>query len=100
MRIPNFGHAGDGNLHIYLCSDNDSKEEFARKSHLVISELYKKAREVDGNMSGEHGIGYARKDYFEQFYGKDYVELLTRIKHVFDPNEVINPDKVFPLKDK
>lgn len=52
MRIPNFGHAGDGNLHIYLCSDNDSKEEFARKSHLVISEPYKKAREVDGNMSG------------------------------------------------
>lgn len=43
MRIPSFGHAGDGNLHIYL---------------------YKKAKEVDGNMSGEHGIGYARQAYF------------------------------------
>lgn len=100
MRIPNFGHAGDGNLHIYLCSDNDSKEKFAKKSHQVISELYKKAHEVDGNMSGEHGIGYARKDYYESYYGKGYVELLSQIKKIFDPNNVINPDKIFPLEDK
>lgn len=95
MRIPNFGHAGDGNLHIYLCSDEDDQETFEKKSHQVISELYKTAKELDGNMSGEHGIGYARKDYFEDFYGKDYTELLRKIKLLFDPNYVINPDKIF-----
>lgn len=96
MRIPNFGHAGDGNLHIYLCSDNYSDEVYKKKSHEVISELYKTAKELDGNMSGEHGIGYARKDYFEDFYGKDYTDLLRKIKKVFDPNLVLNPDKIFP----
>lgn len=97
MRIPNFGHAGDGNLHIYLCSDDDSKEVFDKKSKEVITELYKKAKEVDGNMSGEHGIGYAREPYFEDYYGKDYVEMLRKIKLAFDPNDIINPDKVFPM---
>lgn len=99
MRIPNFGHAGDGNLHIYLCSDDDSKEVYAKKSKEVITELYKKAKEVDGNMSGEHGIGYAKEPYFEDYYGKDYVEMLRKIKLAFDPNDVINPDKVFPMHD-
>ncbi|WP_367396712.1 FAD-binding oxidoreductase [Lactobacillus helveticus] len=98
MRIPSFGHAGDGNLHIYLCSDKDSKDIFAQKSKKVISELYKKAKEVDGNMSGEHGIGYARQAYFEDYYGQDYTNLLREIKKVFDPNGIINPDKIFPLK--
>lgn len=100
MRIPNFGHAGDGNLHIYLCSDNNSEEVFHQKSKHVITELYKTAHAVDGNMSGEHGIGYARQEYFEGFYGKDYTDLLRKVKKVFDPNGVINPDKIFPLEDK
>lgn len=95
MRIPNFGHAGDGNLHIYLCSDDDDDETFEKKSKKVITELYKTAKELDGNMSGEHGIGYARKDYFEDYYGKDYTDLLRKIKLLFDPNYVINPDKIF-----
>lgn len=99
MRIPNFGHAGDGNLHIYLCSDNMSDEEYKEKSDKVITELYKTAKALDGNMSGEHGIGYARKDWFEWYYGEDYTNLLRKIKKVFDPNSVLNPDKIFPLQD-
>lgn len=98
MRIPNFGHAGDGNLHIYLCSDQDDKATFAKKGRQVISELYKTARAVDGNMSGEHGIGYARQSFYEDFYGHDYTELLRKIKKVFDPNSVVNPNKIFPLE--
>ena len=97
MRIPNFGHAGDGNLHIYLCSDNMTDEEYKEKSFKVITELYKTAKSLDGNMSGEHGIGYARKDWYEWYYGKDYTELLRKIKKIFDPNSVLNPDKIFPL---
>lgn len=99
MRIPNFGHAGDGNLHIYLCSDKDDKEQFAKKRRQVITALYQKAHAVDGNMSGEHGIGYARKDYFEGYYGLAYTNLLRKIKKVFDPNDILNPDKIFPNKD-
>lgn len=99
MRIPNFGHAGDGNLHIYLCSDKDDKEQFAQKRRQVITALYQKAHAVDGNMSGEHGIGYARKDYFEGYYGLAYTNLLRKIKRVFDPNDILNPNKIFPNKD-
>ena len=75
-----------------------SDEEFEQKSHYVITELYKTAKALDGNMSGEHGIGYARKDWFEDFYGHDYTELLRKIKHIFDPNYVLNPDKIFPME--
>ena len=82
MRIPSFGHAGDGNLHIYLCSDDLSDDEYKQKSAKVITELYKTAKKLDGNMSGEHGIGYARKDWFEGYYGKDYTNLLRKIKKV------------------
>ncbi|WP_338198788.1 FAD-binding oxidoreductase [Lactobacillus rizhaonensis] len=95
IRIPNFGHAGDGNLHIYLCSDNMTDEEYVKTSDKVISELYKTAKSLDGNMSGEHGIGYARANYFEDFYGKEYTDLLRKVKKLFDPNYVINPGKIF-----
>ena len=95
IRIPNFGHAGDGNLHIYLCSDNMTDEEYVKTSDKVISELYKTAKSLDGNMSGEHGIGYARANYFEDFYGKEYTDLLRKVKKLFDPNYIINPGKIF-----
>ena len=95
IRIPNFGHAGDGNLHIYLCSDNMTDEEYVKTSDKVISELYKTAKSLDGNMSGEHGIGYARANYFEDFYGKEYTDLLREVKKLFDPNYIINPGKIF-----
>lgn len=97
IRIPNFGHAGDGNLHIYLCSDEMTADEYAKTSDKVISELYKTAKSLDGNMSGEHGIGYARANYYEEFYGHDYTELLRQIKKLFDPNNIINPGKIFKM---
>lgn len=97
VRLPNFGHAGDGNLHIYICCDDHSDDEFAVKKDHVFKALYQVAKDSDGEMSGEHGIGFARKDYFEDFYGSDYVELMSRIKLAFDPNLILNPDKIFPL---
>ena len=97
IRIPSFGHAGDGNLHIYLCSDEMTPEEYAKTSDKVISELYKTAKSLDGNMSGEHGIGYARANYYEGFYGHDYTELLREVKKLFDPNDIVNPGKIFEM---
>ena len=72
-----------------------SDDEYKQKSAKVITELYKTAKKLDGNMSGEHGIGYARKDWFEGYYGKDYTNLLRKIKKVFDPNGIINPYKIW-----
>lgn len=97
IRLPNFGHAGDGNLHIYICQDDYSDAEFGEKTDRVLKALYKVAKESDGEMSGEHGIGYARKDYFEDFYGTDYVKLMSRVKLAFDPNLILNPNKIFPV---
>ena len=97
LEVGTFGHAGDGNLHIYLCSDDMTDDEFAKKGDIIISELYKTARSVDGNMSGEHGVGYARQNYYEDFYGKDYTDLLRKVKGLFDPKGILNPDKIFPL---
>ena len=74
-----------------------SDEEYAKTSDKVISELYKTAKSLDGNMSGEHGIGYARAGYYEDFYGHDYTELLRQVKKLFDPNEVVNPGKIFKM---
>ncbi|PIO82604.1 dehydrogenase [Loigolactobacillus backii] len=98
VRMPNFGHAGDGNLHIYICQDNYSAADFAVKVDIVIRKLYQVAKNIGGEMSGEHGIGYAREPYFAAFYGADRVALLDRIKDAFDPKHILNPDKVFPVK--
>lgn len=96
VRMPNFGHAGDGNLHIYMCKDDYSRAEFVGKVDRIIRQLYATARKLGGEMSGEHGIGFAREPYFEAYYGQDKVQLLQKIKSVFDPNHILNPYKVFP----
>lgn len=94
IRIPSFGHAGDGNLHIYICRDDYSKEEFDDILFKVFDELYKRAREVGGLVSGEHGIGFAKKSYLIEQLGEKQVSLMNGIKKVFDPNNILNPGKV------
>lgn len=94
IRIPSFGHAGDGNLHIYICRDDYSKEEFNEILLKVFEELYRRAREVGGLVSGEHGIGFAKKSYLIEQLGETQVSLMNGIKKVFDPNNILNPGKV------
>jgi glycolate oxidase len=94
IRIPSFGHAGDGNLHIYLCKDNMAKEEWEEKAERSFDLLYKKAREFGGMVSGEHGIGYAKKEYLKKQVGGKQIELMRSIKKVFDPKYILNPGKV------
>lgn len=94
MRIPSFGHAGDGNLHIYICRDDLSVEEFEKILELIFDEMYKKANEVGGLVSGEHGIGYAKKKYMASNLGAAQIEIMRGIKSVFDPNNILNPGKV------
>ena len=94
LRIPSFGHAGDGNLHVYICRDQLPNEIWSTKLKETFDLLYAKAREFGGQVSGEHGIGYAKKDYLKQHLGDNQLELMRGIKKVFDPKNILNPDKV------
>ena len=94
VRIPSFGHAGDGNLHIYICRDNFGKERFDDILKSVFDEMYEMAKSVGGLVSGEHGIGYAKKGYMKDQLGDTQVELMNGIKKVFDPNNILNPGKI------
>ena len=94
IRIPSFGHAGDGNLHVYICRDKKADKEWKEKLDKAFELLYAKAREFKGQVSGEHGIGYAKKPYLKQQLGDEQIEIMRGIKKVFDPKNILNPDKV------
>ncbi|WP_123055013.1 FAD-linked oxidase C-terminal domain-containing protein [Clostridium sp. JN-1] len=94
VRIKNFGHAGDGNLHIYVLRDQLSKKEWNKKLSEVFNCMYKKSIELGGKVSGEHGIGYAKKSYLFESIGENQKELMNRIKLAFDPKNILNPGKV------
>ena len=94
IRIPSFGHAGDGNLHIYICRDDYSPEEFKAKLKAIFKEFYDEADRVGGLVSGEHGIGYAKKGYMQKMLGETQMRLMKGIKKVFDPNNILNPHKI------
>jgi glycolate oxidase len=94
VRIPSFGHAGDGNLHVYICKDDLSDEEWETKLKEVFECMYKKSEELRGLVSGEHGIGYAKKEYMFHQYGESYMNIMKGIKQAFDPKNILNPGKV------
>lgn len=95
IRIKSFGHAGDGNLHAYILKDNLSNEEWEQKMKAAMDNIYGKARELNGQVSGEHGIGYAKKSYLLKSMDPAVVEIMRGIKIAFDPKNILNPHKVF-----
>ena len=94
IAIRSFGHAGDGNLHIYCCSNDLEVEEFKRRTALVMDACYAKCTEFNGQVSGEHSIGHAKKSYLKESVGDTAYELMGAIKSVFDPDGILNPGKV------
>ena len=94
VRIPSFGHAGDGNLHVYICRDALSEEDWKSTLSAIFDRMYQKSVELGGLVSGEHGIGYAKKDYLHRQYGETPISLMQGIKRVFDPKNILNPGKV------
>ncbi|WP_026478934.1 FAD-binding oxidoreductase [Alkaliphilus transvaalensis] len=94
IRIKSFGHAGDGNLHIYVLRDELGQEEWDQKLKDVFDCMYNRARELNGQVSGEHGIGFAKKGYLCESIGDQYLTLMRGIKATFDPNNILNPGKV------
>jgi len=94
VRIPSFGHAGDGNLHVYICRDNLGDEEWEDVLEKCFDRMYEKAKELGGLVSGEHGIGYAKKGYLKELYGETPIALMQGIKKVFDEKNILNPGKI------
>jgi len=94
VRIPSFGHAGDGNLHVYICRDNLSDEDWNRTLSAIFDRMYEKSVELGGLVSGEHGIGYAKKEFMKRQYGDTPIALMQGIKQVFDPKNILNPGKI------
>ncbi|MCL2538979.1 MAG: FAD-binding oxidoreductase [Oscillospiraceae bacterium] len=95
IRLSSFGHAGDGNLHIYLCRDKMPDTEYREKLAEAFRLLYEKARELRGKVSGEHGIGLAKKDWFMLQEPAVSVGIMRSIKSAFDKNYILNPGKIF-----
>jgi glycolate oxidase len=94
IRIKSFGHAGDGNLHIYVLRDDLPSVVWHEKLGRVFDCMYRKSRELGGKVSGEHGIGYAKLPYLREAMGPEGMALLRGIKQAFDPNLILNPGKV------
>jgi len=95
--IPCYGHAGDGNVHVTLVKKPDlPMEQWVGVEHEVLIELYKIARELGGTISGEHGIGSKRREFLPIVMSSELMDLQRQIKAVFDPNQILNPGKIFP----
>lgn len=91
-----YGHAGDGNLHVNIIKGDLSDENWHTEVPRGIREIFELTVSLKGTLSGEHGIGYVQKNYMDIAFSKTHLELMERIKHVFDPNNILNPGKIFP----
>jgi len=92
--VANFGHAGDGNIHVNFVVDRDKPEEIARARECV-AETFQLSVELGGTISGEHGIGYVKAPYLTYALDRPTLEIMKGIKKVFDPNGILNPGKMF-----
>jgi glycolate oxidase len=94
LRIPCFGHAGDGNIHVNIMVDPNSQPEIAR-AHQAERRLFAGVVALEGSISGEHGIGFAKAPYLELELSPDAIALMKRVKQAFDPHNILNPGKIF-----
>ena len=92
--VANFGHAGDGNIHVNFICDRDNPEEIARARECV-KETFALSVELGGSISGEHGIGYVKAAYLDMAIDPNTLAVMKSIKNVFDPNGILNPGKMF-----
>jgi glycolate oxidase len=95
IRIGTFGHAGDGNLHPTCLTDERDKDEIHRVEE-AYEVIFDKAISLGGTISGEHGTGITKAKYLPRMVGPKAIEVMKKIKQVFDPEGRLNPGKVFP----
>lgn len=96
--IVNFGHAGNGNLHVNLLFDAQDPIQ-AQAANECLESVFDLVLKLDGTLSGEHGVGIAKRDHIEREVGAETVRLMRRIKQQFDPKGILNPGKLLPEED-
>lgn len=96
LLIPVVAHAGDGNLHPQILTDIRNKEEMERVEK-AIEEISEKALELGGTLTGEHGIGIAKREILQHEIGEVGMEVTRAIKQALDPDNLLNPDKVVQM---
>ncbi len=94
VKIVSFGHAGEGNLHVNVMTDKNDRDEYSRAKDAV-DKIFKAALKLKGSITGEHGIGITKSQYLEMETGDTALEMMRRIKNQFDPNNILNPGKIF-----
>jgi D-lactate dehydrogenase len=95
--IINFGHAGNGNIHVNLLFDPAQADQKESSLH-CLDAVFSLVLKLNGSLSGEHGIGLEKKAYIEREIDENSLILMRRIKNQFDPNGILNPEKLFPNK--
>jgi glycolate oxidase len=95
IKIVNFGHAGDGNIHVNIMIDRNNKEEYTKGAELV-KHVFKETLDLGGTISGEHGIGLTKAPYIGMEISETGLSIMKSIKKVFDPKNILNPGKMFP----
>lgn len=95
LRIPCFGHAGDGNIHVNIMVMPDDADEIER-AHEAEKVLFEGVVALEGSISGEHGIGFSKAPFLGMELSPDEIALMKRVKQAFDPQGLLNPGKIFP----
>ncbi len=90
-----YGHSGDGNIHVNILKDKLDDKSWEENIDTAIKEIFKLTVSLGGMISGEHGIGYSQKSYLPIALHEAEIELMRKIKKVFDPNNILNPGKIF-----
>jgi D-lactate dehydrogenase len=96
LPIVNFGHAGNGNIHVNLLLDPDKPGD-KEKAHDCLNQIFALVLSLRGTLSGEHGVGLEKRDYIDRELEPNALQLMRDIKRQFDPNGILNPDKMLPL---
>jgi len=94
LDIVSFGHAGDGNIHVNIMID-DREEGKVNSAYEAVKEIFQATLDLGGTISGEHGVGITKAPYLEMELGNLGVDVMRRIKKAFDPNNILNPGKIF-----
>lgn len=95
VQIVSFGHAGDGNLHINVMTDDKNEEEL-RRAKKAVHELFELTLSLGGSISGEHGIGMTKAPFLPMEISDKVIGIMKGIKRTFDPNNILNPGKIWP----
>jgi len=90
-----YGHAGDGNVHVNILKDKMNETEWNENLDTAIREIFTHTVSLGGTISGEHGIGYSQKSYLSIALGENEIALMKNIKKTLDPNNIMNPGKIF-----